>query len=310
MKIVFFGTPRFAAEILDFLVQSGIEIVAVVSKPDKSVGRSRELKPTPVKLIAEKHGIVVFQPEKASEPAFAETLRPFGADLFVVVAYGEIIKENLLQMPRLCCINVHGSLLPKYRGAAPIHRSIIAGETVTGVTIMHMAKKMDVGAMILQREVPIGPNMSAGELTEVMCKTGQEALLEVIQMAERGPLPEIEQDHTLATFAPKMTLEEAEVCWDRPAEELHNLIRGTTPAPGAWTVVLVRNQKRRMKLLSTRTSERSGKPGEIVGYGTEGFFVGCQEGALQLLEVQLEGKKKMDAEAFMRGISQGDISFV
>ena len=305
MKIVYFGTPQFAAEILSFLLDHGIEIAAVVTKPDRPKGRSGAPVSTPVKAIAQEKipHIPVYQPEIASAQEFADTLRQYQADLFVVVAYGEIIKQHLLDMPRLGCINVHGSLLPKYRGAAPIQRSIMEGEKETGITIMHLVKKMDAGDIIKMASTPIGPDMTAGELETILCKMGAGLLLEVLHDLEKGIVQQTPQDHDKATLAPKIELEDCEIHWNLPAQKLHNIVRGANPHPGAWCFVTIGDEKKRLKIHKTRLKEgQKGLPGTILSSGKDGLIVACGEDALALLDVQLEGKKAMSAPDLVRGL--------
>ena len=313
IKVVYFGTPDFAATVLSYLLEKGIDVVAVVTKPDKPKGRSGVPVATPVKQVAEAHKIVVHQPQKASSPEFAATLQQYDADLFVVVAYGEILRPHLLAIPKKGCINLHASLLPKYRGAAPIQRSIIAGEAETGVTIMHMVEKMDAGDMIEGVKVPIGIDTTYGDLEKALCTVGSRALWEVIQRFEKGPVTSVPQDHTKMTLAPKIELEECQIDWQKPAQSLHNLVRGVNPEPGAWTKVFVKEKPLRLKINRTKVHERSGPsgitPGTILAYGKEGFIVACGEGALELLDVQLEGKRAMSAQELMRGIPKEQVNF-
>lgn len=312
MQIVYFGTPQFAATVLQYLIDHQVKVAAVITKPDRPKGRSGDPVPTPVKLVAQAQNppIPVYQPELVSAPEFADTLRAYPADLFVVVAYGEIIKQHILDMPSKGCINVHASLLPKYRGAAPIQRSIIDGENETGVTIMYMVKKMDAGDIIKTVKVPIGPNTTYGELEKMLCDAGSQALLEVIRQFEQGTVQRAEQDHSKATLAPKIELEDCEIKWTLPAKTIHNLVRGVNPHPGAWCFVKIRNQEKRLKILSTRVIEdRSGLPGTLLSFGKEGLVVACGEGALQILELQLEGKKAMPAEELMRGLPKEQMTF-
>jgi len=308
MKVVYFGTPRFAANVLSHLLQHGIDVVAVVTKPDRPQGRSAQLVPTPVKCVAEAciPPLPVFQPEVVSAPECALLLEQFQADLFVVVAYGEIIKQHLLDMPKVACINLHGSLLPKYRGAAPIQRSIINGETETGVTIIHMAKKMDAGDMISIVKVPIGPNMTYGELEEALCHAGSELLLQTIRDFENGTPQRIPQDHALATLAPKIELENCQIDWKLSANEIHNLIRGVNPHPGAWCLIKLKGQQKRLRVISSEvvSIDSKGPCSQIVANAKDGIVVNCGVGALRLLQIQLEGKKPMSAQDFMRGLSQ------
>lgn len=311
MRIAFFGTPQIAADVLDFLIEKGIDVAAVISRPDRPKGRSSKLMPTPVKQVALQRGMsAIYQPEKASDSDFCATLAAHEPDLFVVVAYGEIMRQHLLDIPKLGCINLHASLLPKYRGAAPIHRSIIEGEKETGVTIMKMVRKMDAGDMLKKVTVPIGRDMTAGDLQQELCTAGKRALLEVIQAYEKGPVEGIPQDESQVTFAPKIEREECEVDWNKPAEQLHNLIRGSTPAPGAWCTVTVRGETKQLKLKGTRLEPNiKGSPGEILDYHKNGPLIACGEGALRLTELQLEGKKTVNGESFVQGIPQSVIEF-
>jgi methionyl-tRNA formyltransferase len=307
MRVVFLGTPLFAAHVLEYLLQHDVNIVAVVSKPDRPKGRSGTPIPTPVKNIAQIYHLPVYQPEIVSAPEFADVLKQYEADLFVVVAFGEIIKQHLLEMPRRACINLHASLLPKYRGAAPIQRCIIEGETETGVTIMHMVKKMDAGDMIKKVTVPIGTEETFGELEETICEAGKKALLDVIHAFERGEPSRIPQDHSQATLAPKIELEDCEIQWNRPAHGLHNLVRGVNPYPGAWCTVTVQGEKKRLKIWRTRVipSEQR-EPGTLLNIEQRkgNLHVATADQALELLEVQLEGKKRMTSGELMRGISE------
>jgi methionyl-tRNA formyltransferase len=308
MRVVFFGTPDFAASVLEFLLQNHVEVVAVISKPDRPKGRSGTPVATPVKSVSQaiNPNIPVFQPELVSDPAFAETIRAFDADLFVVVAYGEIIKQHLLDMPRLACINVHASLLPKYRGAAPIQRAIMEGEAETGITIMHMVKKMDAGDMIDQVKVTIGPEMTFDELEAALCIVGKQELLKVILEYETNTPKSTPQDISLVTFAPKLELEDCEINWDRPAQQIHDLIRGVNPHPGAWCYVKVQGETKRFKICKTRIIDQKGPAGSILNVASHkgNLVVAAADKSLELLEVQLEGKKKMTSEELMRGISR------
>lgn len=316
MKIIFFGTPLFAAHVLDYLLRHGVNIVAVISKPDRPKGRSGTPEPTPVKAaaLAYNPSLPVHQPEFVSAPEFSAILESYQADLFLVVAYGEIIKQHLLEMPRIACVNLHTSLLPKYRGAAPIQRCIIEGESETGVTLMHLAKKMDAGDIIQQIRVPISSHMTFGELEEILCQVGQKALLDLIQAFEKNEtVSRIPQEHSEATLAPKIELEDCEIQWNRPAQELHNLIRGVNPFPGAWCYILLKGQKKRLKIQKTRVVPcEASVPGTFLNQQqTKGnFLIATGDQALELLEVQLEGKKSMSSEELGRGISRMQIDFI
>jgi methionyl-tRNA formyltransferase len=312
MKVVFFGTPDFAAETLQYLLKNSVNVLGVVTQPDRPKGRSGHPTPCPVKqyLLSNSLNIPLFQSEKASSPEVAEQLAALNADLFVVVAFGEIIKQNLLEMPKVACINVHGSILPKYRGAAPIQRSIMEGESETGITIMHMAQKLDSGDIIKIVKTAIGEEVTYGELEEKLCQLGSKALYEVICDLEKGIIERKPQDHQKASYAKKIETKDCKVVWGRNAKELHNLIRGVTPRPGAWCNILLRGKQKRLKITKARFSEQAGKePGEIVSFNNDAFIIACAENSLQILELQLEGKKAMKASEFIRGFSQNTLSF-
>jgi methionyl-tRNA formyltransferase len=315
MRVVFFGTPLISAHVLEYLLQQDVNVIAVISKPDRPKGRSGTPIPTPVKETAQRlrPDLPVYQPELVSAPEFADVLKAYETDLFVVVAYGEIIKKHLLEMPRRGCVNLHVSLLPKYRGAAPIQRCLLAGEKETGVTIMHMVRQMDAGDIIQQVVVPIGPEMTFGELEQTLCEVGKQTLLDVIHAFEGGEPPRTPQDHTQATLAPKLELEDCEIQWTRPAQELHDLVRGVNPYPGAWCYVTVRGEKKRLKISRTRVVQgNEAEPGALLNLDqTKGnLIIATGKGALELLEVQLEGKKSMTSEELMRGISRLHLSFL
>lgn len=302
MKIIYFGTPVFAAQVLTYLLENGIEIAAVITKPDKPKGRSGDLVPTPVKQVALDKGLPVYQPAIVSDPAFAPTLAAYDADLFVVVAYGEIIKQHLLDMPKKGCINVHASLLPKWRGAAPIQRSIIHGDKKSGVTIMYMVRKMDAGDMIKTVEVDIGPNMTFGQLEASLCEVGKQALLDVIRQLEKGPVDHTPQDHGKMTLAPKIELEDCEINWANSAQSIHDLIRGVNPHPGAWCYVTVKGEKKRLKIHTSELLPISMQV-KTLKADKQGLIVGCGNDSLRLIDIQLEGKKAMTSAEWLRGIS-------
>lgn len=308
MRIIFFGTPQFSAESLQYLLDRNFEIVAVVTKPDKPQGRSKELIASPVKQLALAKGLPLYQPAKASAPEFASILKNYNPDLFVVVAYGEIIKQNLLDMPKNGCINVHASLLPKYRGAAPIQFCLFQGEKETGVTIMHMVLRMDAGDIIKKAYLPVDDNITAGELEQKLSVIGAQALAEVISDMEKGKVSSIPQNEALATYAPKVELENCEIHWMRPAREIHNLIRGSNPEPGAWCYVEIHGQIKRLKIFRSKlVPHLQGSPGTFASFGKNGVIIYCGEGSLQLLEVKLEGKRLMTGEEFARGIQEKDL---
>ena len=300
MRVVFFGTPQFAADVLEFLCQNQTHIVAVISKPDKPQGRAQKIQPVPVKLVAEKWKIPIHQPKKVSEPEFAPLLKSFEADLFVVVAYGEILKQHVLDIPKKACINLHASLLPKYRGAAPIQHAIIEGEQESGVTIMHMVRKMDAGEMIAQVKTHIDPEITYGDLQKLLCTSGSEALLKVIREYENSIPPCTPQDESQVTMAPKIELEDCHIDWQQSSKAIHNLVRGVNPEPGAWCLIQIGEETKRLKIFATRLKPTSTLlPGQCA---SKKPLIGTGQGDLELLEVQLEGKKRMPAADFFRGL--------
>lgn len=306
MKIVFFGTPAFSAQVLDYLLCSGVNIVAVVTKPDKPKGRSGDPVPSAVKaLVQEKYPhIPLYQPALISAPGESDPLLLYQADLFVVVAYGEIIKQHLLDMPSRGCINVHTSLLPQYRGAAPIQQAIIHGESESGVTIMYMVKKMDAGDMIKTISVSISEEITFGAYEKLLCSAGSQGLLEVLRAMEHEDPPRTPQNHELATLAPKIELEDCQINWSTSALAIHNLVRGVNPYPGAWSMLEVKGTPKRLKIWKTRTlPHQLSSPGTILEGAKGEFLVATGSGVLQILELQLEGKKAMPAEELLRGLS-------
>jgi methionyl-tRNA formyltransferase len=310
MKIIYFGTPQFSANVLSHLILNGIKIVAVVSKPDKPKGRSAHLIPTPVKQVTTSRdpSIPILQPEKISATEFSQVLPSFDADLFVVVAYGEILKQHVLDIPPKGCINLHVSLLPKFRGAAPIQRCLIAGERETGVTIMRMVKKMDGGDIIRTATTPIGPNDTFGQIEQELCELGAAELLKVIHDFENDNISEYPQDESQTSYAPKIELEDCHIDWSLPAYDIHNLIRGVNPYPGAWSYVLTKGKEKMLKIWSTRVIEGVyGYPKQILSCDEQGLLVSCGQGALLVLELQLEGKRSMPPAELLRGTP---ISFI
>ena len=311
MKVVYFGTPAFSASVLEHLIHKGVDVVAVISRPDRPVGRRQQVQPVPVKLVAEAHGIPIYQPEKVSDPSFSTTLHSFGADLFVVVAYGEILKQPVLDTPLKGCINLHASLLPRYRGAAPIQRVLIDGATESGVTVMHMVKKMDAGAMIAKAKVAVPLEMTYGELEQELCKIGSELLLNVLQTSAHGLPKGEEQNESQVTFAPKIELEDCKLDWSKSAISQHNLVRGVNPEPGAWSEVLVGDEKKRLKIYKTYPwIDLKGASGEVSITSDKKILVGCSNGSLELLELQPEGKKRMRAIDYLQGLAGKSLRFI
>lgn len=307
MKIVFFGTPSFSAKILEYLIEHGQNVVAVVTRPDRPRGRSQKMLPAAVKALSKKKwpNIPVFTPEKASSPEFVEQIKPCDADVFIVASYGEILKKNLLEVPKKMSINVHPSLLPKHRGPTPYRGTILAGDKETGVTIIEMVLKMDAGDMLDIVKIPLDEDILYGELEEKLSRLSGPALLRVLKKIELGTLEKTPQNHEAATFTKKITLEDRQINWDRPAEEIHNQVRAYSPLPGAFAIVEIDGQTKRLGIKKTKKIlNESGQPGQTISWDKEQWIIACDEGAVSLLEVQLEGKKVMSIQEFLRGQSQ------
>lgn len=309
MRIVFMGTPDFAVSSLQALHDCGQhEIVGVVTQPDRPQGRGHKLVPTPVKEYALSQGYTVYQPQRVKTPEFIELLRSLQPELIVVAAFGQLLNKELLELPRYGCINVHASLLPKYRGAAPIQYAIIKGEQESGVTIMQMDIGMDTGAMLAQTVVPIGTEMTMGELQDELKREGAELLLKVIEQLAAGTAVAVPQDDAQATYATLLDRSMERIDWTRPAQELHDLIRGFDPAPSTFTKL---PNGKSLKLWRSRLTQQqsAAAPGTVVEVGKRSFFVACGEGVLEITEVQPESKKRMPAQVFVngRGVSVGDV---
>ncbi len=306
LRLLFFGTPSFAAEILDYLLQHQMEIVAIVTQPDRPQGRSLQCTASDVKqkaILLAPH-LPILQPEKVGDPHCVEELALFRADLFVVVAFGQILSQSVLDLPRLGCINVHASLLPLYRGAAPMQRALMDGVSATGVTIMKMVRKMDAGDRIAQAEIPISHECTFGQLKEELCRISQPLLLSVLHAYAEGIPVAVPQDTARVTYAPKIGPEESKIDWQRSAQEIHHLIRALSPEPGAWCWLVHKGEKKRMKIFLSRTTSltANNEPGAFVLCEGEGIFVQCKEGLIQLLEVQMDGKKKILFSEWIRGM--------
>ncbi len=299
MRIVFMGTPDFAVPSLQRLIDDGHEIAAVYSQPDKPQGRHFELTPPPVKVLAQRHGVAVYQPETLKDAAAQAQLALLAPELIVVAAYGKLLPQAVLDIPPKGCINVHGSLLPKYRGAAPIQWAVINGEPVTGVTIMQMAQGLDTGDMLLQKETPIGENETAGELFERIAALGAEALSKTIAILDT--LTPIPQDDTLACWSPPLKKTDGEIDWSQDAKAIYARIRGVTPWPGAYTLFNGKRMKihRAAVYSDVEDVKAGGMPGALLD--DKRLIIGCGSGAIKLLEVQLEGAKRIAAADFIRG---------
>ncbi len=299
MRVIFMGTPDFAVASLEALLREH-EVLAVITQPDKPKGRGKKLAFSPVKEYALAHGLAVLQPERVKAPEFVEELRKYNAELIAVTAFGQILPEKILNMPEYGCINVHGSLLPKYRGAAPMQRAIIDGETVTGITTMFMAKGMDTGDMLLKTEVEIAPEDNFETLHDKMAAAGASLLLETIAGLESGMIQRIPQKEEDATYAPMIDKETGHISWEKGGQEIINLMRGLTPGPGAYTLY----EGEPLKLFRAE-AENGAFPdaefGEIVEVTKQAFAVKCGDGVLWVRELQARGGKRMSADAYLRG---------
>ena len=297
MKLLYMGTPQFAVLPLLSLVEAGHEIVAVVTRIDKPAGRGRVLAAPAVKRAALERGLSVYQPKRVREPEFIETLKTLGAEAIVVAAYGQILPTEILTLPKYGCINIHASLLPRYRGAAPITWAIVRGETETGNTIMQMDEGMDTGAILMQERIPIDPKDTAGTLTEKLSIQGAQLITTALPLIAAGKLAPKTQDSSRATLAPLLKKEDGRIDWERGALEIHNRVRGMSPWPGAYTVL----DNKIVKIIETEAMDGSAEPGRLLEKNGDTLFAGTGSGLLQLLAIQPEGKKPMSAAEFLRG---------
>ena len=303
MKIAFFGTPAFAVPSLVQLVAAGEEIVMAVTQPDRPRGRGHRIQPSPVKTAAMAHGIPLVQPERVGDPSFAVALASCGADLGVVAAYGKFLPDTILQTPRLGTINVHASLLPRYRGAAPVHRAIIAGERETGVTMIRLVREMDAGPMLARVVRPIADDETSEDLDRALAEIGARLLVPTVRDIAAGRARERPQNHALSTLAPRLTKEDGRIDWTRSAHAIHNLVRGLHPWPHAFSYL----DGSRHLILRTGVEASAGAvateaPGQIVEAGADRLRVACGKGTvLAIHELQPEGRRRLTARAFLAG---------
>ena len=299
LRIVFFGTPAFAVPTLERLVASGHQVTAVVTQPDRPRGRGQRLQPEAVKRSAVAHALPVLQPDRLKDPDFLAAMRDRQPDLGVVAAYGKILPREVLDLPARGLINVHASLLPRWRGAAPIHRAILAGDRETGVTIMRVVAALDAGPMLARTAVAIDPEETTGELEGRLAVTGGDLLVRVTDQLAQGDVPEIEQDASLVTYASRITRADAAFDWGLPATVLHDRIRALNP----WPLVAVRWHDRRLMVRrsAVAASDRTAQPGTIVDVRPDAIVVAAGEGALAIREVQLEGRPPVATAAFLAG---------
>ena len=298
MKILFMGTPDFAVPCLEALVKAGHTLVGAVSQPDQPKGRGHKIQPPPVKAYALECGIPVFQPIKLKDGSFQEILNETQPELIVVVAYGKILPKYILDYPKYGCVNVHASLLPKYRGAAPIQWSVINGEKMTGVTTMFMAEGLDTGDMILKSETPIGEGETYGELHDRLSVMGAELLVQTVIKLEDGTAEREEQKDEESCYAPMLSKETGHIDWTKSAREILNLIRGTNPWPMAFSLY---NEVPMKLIAATELREKSGKPGEILSADKKGICIACGDGSVLVTEIQMQGSKRMDVASYLNG---------
>lgn len=300
MRIVFMGTPDFSVGTLEAILAAGHQVAAVVTQPDKPKGRGKALQATPVKEAALAHGLTVYQPRKVREDSFLEELKKINPDVIVVVAFGQIIPRTILELPKFGCINVHASLLPKYRGAAPIQWAVIDGEEVSGVTIMRMDAGLDTGDMLSKVEVPLAEDETGGSLFDKLSEAGARQLVQTLDRLEDGTVqPEKQPEESPTGYARMITKADGLIDWTKDAKSIERLIRGLNPWPSAFTRLKGKN----LKIWKAAVQEQDSglAPGTVVSAGREGLSVQTGQGRLNILELQLEGKKRMEADAFLRG---------
>jgi methionyl-tRNA formyltransferase len=300
LRIVYFGTPGFAVPPLQALLASKHRVLAVVSQPDRPKGRGHQLQATPTKEVAGLHEIPVLQPTRIKDPAFLQSIRDLAPDLGVVAAFGRILPDDLLAIPRLGMINVHASVLPRYRGAAPIQRAVLAGDEETGVTIMQVVSELDAGPMLAVATVPIAADATSGDVEAVVAAAGAPLLIRVVDRLSQGAVTATPQDPMLVTFAPKVTKEEGAIDWNRPARDVHNAVRGLQPWPLASAHLAGKRYVIRRTAVDDATTDRA--PGAIVDAHGDRFAVAAGGGTVvRILEIQPEGRRSMAARDFLAG---------
>jgi len=298
MRIVFMGTPDFAAEALEAIIAAGYEVAAVVTQPDRQKGRGKAIAMSPVKECALRHGIDVLQPMRLRQPEAIEELNAYPADLFIVAAFGQILPKEVLDMPRLGCINIHASLLPAYRGAAPIQWAILDGLKETGVTIMKMDVGLDTGDILMSEKITIADDDTGESLFNRLSRLGAEAIVKAIPLIEQGKLKPVKQDDSKSSYAKMLTKEMGEIDWNKDAVILERYVRGLNSWPGAYTY----KDGKQLKIWKADVVEGHYKdPGTIIEADKKGLVVACKYGALRITELQLEGKKRMETSAFLLG---------
>ncbi len=303
MNIVFMGTPDFAVVSLNKLIKTGHNISAVFTKVDMPRGRKMVMTPPEVKVCALEHGLTVYQPSTLKDEQVIATIKALDPDVIVVVAYGKLLPKAVLEIPRLGCINLHGSLLPKYRGAAPIQWTVLNGDKVGGVTTMYMGEGLDTGDIIQKYETEVGENETSGELFDRLALAGADLLCETLELLEKGSAPRIPQNEEEASYASMLDKSMCVIDWSKSAAEVHNLVRGLNP----WPIALTTLEGKRMKIISTRISNKKGSPGQVVSINP--LTVACKQGSVEILTLQPEGKKPMDSKSFLMGHKLDSNSF-
>lgn len=300
MNIIFMGTPDFAVGALEAILKAGHKVQLVVTQPDKAQGRSKELKPPAVKVCALEHGLPVFQPERIKKEEAVAVLKQYDADIYVVAAFGQILSKEILDFPKFGCVNIHASLLPKYRGAAPIQWSIIDGEEKTGITIQQMNEGVDTGDILLQKEYTLAADETGESLFDRLCDLGAETIVEALEKIEEGSIVPVKQNEEEATHAKMLTKAMGEIDFSKEADTIERLIRGLNSWPSAYTYYKGKTLKIwRAKVVSEENAEE--KTGTVIAKDKESFTVMCGKNALQILEIQLEGKRRMSVKDFMLG---------
>ena len=305
MRILFMGTPEFAQVSLKALLDDKRQVVCVITQPDKPKGRGYEMAMSDVKKLALEKNIPVHQPATLKNGEILPLLEEYSPDVIVVVAYGQILPEYVLNFPRYGCINIHGSLLPKYRGAAPIQRAVIDGEKVSGVTSMYMEKGLDTGDMLIKRELPISPEMTAGEYHDALAILGGEVLLQTLDAVKEGTLIPEKQDDSLSTYASQLSKAEGEIDWNNTSEAIYNKVRGLNPWPMAYSFI----GGKRFVVDFVYKCEQCGKAGEVLRADENGLVIACGEGSVIIKDIKVEGKKKMSVGDYLRGhtIAEGTL---
>jgi methionyl-tRNA formyltransferase len=300
LRVVFMGTPEFAVPTLAEIAGAGHDVAAVYTQPPRRAGRGMAERKSPVHAYADNLGLPVLTPKSLRTPEAVETFRSHRADVAVVVAYGLILPKPILEIPRFGCLNLHASALPRWRGAAPIERAVMAGDTDTAVMVMRMEEGLDTGPVCLAERVPIGPDTTAGELHDELSRLGAGLMLRALAAAERGSLDTSPQSSEGATYAPKIANEDARIDFARQASEVHNQIRGLSPQPGAWLEAGPEGKRERIKVLRSALAEGHGTPGEVLD---DRLTIACGDGAVRLLVVQRAGKRPMEAAELLRGFA-------